>query len=306
MPSGPELSEREKGIILGLKAASYTSVAFGKEIGRSEKAVRSVLKDPEGKKRRPRTGRPKCLSPRDERSVFRLACKRQMSSAKIKAMLNLSCSRSTVCRALRGTKIAKYIERKPAPALKAEHKGRRVAFATEKYYWHDSRLLPEIFSKRVAGGVMVWSAMSARGTSEIKFLEGRQNAVKYQETLTTHLLPFIDKLCLADDDFQPIFQQDRAGFHRTKSIEAWLEDENIITMSWPAKSLDLSPIEKLWGDLVLAVYEHGRQFESVNDLRAQILISWSKIKVERLKRLMSEMPTRMALVLKSAGSKIAR
>ncbi|DAZ95005.1 TPA: hypothetical protein N0F65_003631 [Lagenidium giganteum] len=214
-----------------------------------------------------------------------------MSSAKIKATLNLSCSRSTVCRALRGTKIAKYIKRKPAPALKAEHKVR-----------------PEIFSKRVAGGgsVMVWAAMSARGTSEIKFLEGRQNAVKNQETLTTHLLPFIDKLCLADDDFQPIFQQDWAGFHRAKSIEAWLEDENIVTMSWPAKSPDLIPIENLWGDLVLAVYENGRQFESVNDLRAQILISWSKIKVERLKRLMSDMPTRMALVLKSAGSKIAR
>ncbi|DAZ98007.1 TPA: hypothetical protein N0F65_005165 [Lagenidium giganteum] len=86
-----------------------------------------------------------------------------------------------------------------------------------------------------------------------------------------------------------------------QSIEAWLEDENIMTMSWPAKSPDLSPIENVWGDSVLAVYENGRQFESVNDLRAQILISWSKIKVERLKRLMSDMPTRPA-AMKTAAS----
>ncbi|DBA00410.1 TPA: hypothetical protein N0F65_012941 [Lagenidium giganteum] len=31
-------------------------------------------------------------------------------------------------------------------------------------------------------------------------------------------------------------------------------------MPWPAKSPELSPIENLWGDFGLAVYENGRQF----------------------------------------------
>ncbi|DAZ94048.1 TPA: hypothetical protein N0F65_010087 [Lagenidium giganteum] len=75
MPSGTELPEREKGMILGLKAAGKTNVAIAKELNRSEKAVRNFFKDPEGLNRRPQTGRPKSLSPRDQRSIFRLAYK---------------------------------------------------------------------------------------------------------------------------------------------------------------------------------------------------------------------------------------
>ncbi|DAZ98221.1 TPA: hypothetical protein N0F65_011689, partial [Lagenidium giganteum] len=103
--------------------------------------------------------------------------------------------RSTVCRGLRRTKIAKYIKTKPASVLNPEQKVRRVAFATEKVtcYFDWERLLfsdekkfnledastigmtpdgrPIVFSKRVGGGgcVMVSAAMSARGTIEIKF-----------------------------------------------------------------------------------------------------------------------------------------
>ncbi|DAZ98855.1 TPA: hypothetical protein N0F65_002580 [Lagenidium giganteum] len=304
MPAGKELSKREKGTILGLKKAGYSNLKIAKEINRSEKAVRTVVRDPDGQNRRPRTGRPKILSPRARRQMFRLACKQGMSSAKIKSTINLSCSRSTVCRAQWDTEIAKYVKRKAAPALMSDHKLRRVSFAQEKaisyfdwkrvlfsdekkfnldgpdgcqFYWHDSRLPPEIFSKRVASGgsVMVWAVISAHGTSEIKILEGRLN-------------------------------QDGAGFHRAHVVKAWLEDENISTMSWTAKSPDLSPIENLWADLVLSVYANGRQFETVEELRAQVLLSWAQVKLERLQSLVDDMPTRMALVLRSAGAKINR
>ncbi|DBA02083.1 TPA: hypothetical protein N0F65_011150 [Lagenidium giganteum] len=181
------------------------------------------MRNPDGKKRCKKLGRPKTLTSRDVRHVFNLACTSGMSAKETRNTLGLNCSRWTVCRALGSTNNAKYVKHKQAPRLTDAHKSKRVAFADQKvsdefcwrgvlfsdekkfnldgpdgcqYYWHDTRLPPEIYSKRIAGGGsdMVWAAMGFDGTSELKILEGRQNAAAYIRTLQTHFLPFMAKL----------------------------------------------------------------------------------------------------------------
>ena len=64
-----------------------------------------------------------------------------------------------------------------------------------KYYWHDVREPQKIFFIRNIGGgsVMVWAAISSHGSSELVFLEGKQNSLKYVETLDQYLFLLCDK-----------------------------------------------------------------------------------------------------------------
>ncbi|KAF0704573.1 hypothetical protein AaE_014868 [Aphanomyces astaci] len=93
-----------------------------------------------------------------------------------------------------------------------------------QYYWHDLREDVETYSKRVAGGgsVMVWGRISFYNKTELAFLEGRQDSARYQETLDTYLLPAMRELSELTSCAQPIFQQDNASIHRSRSTMAWL------------------------------------------------------------------------------------
>ncbi|KAF0702384.1 hypothetical protein AaE_015969 [Aphanomyces astaci] len=98
------------------------------------------------------------------------------------------------------------------------------------YYWHNLREDVETYSKRVAGGgsVMVWGGMSFYNKTELAFLEGRQYSARYQEILEAYLLPAyllpaMRELSELTSSAQPIFQQDNASNHRSRSTMAWLE-----------------------------------------------------------------------------------
>lgn len=80
---------------------------------------------------------------------------------------------------------------------------RKVVFSNEKkfnldgpdnncYYYHDVCKLELLYNERHSGGgsVMVWGAIGWRGKSELAFLDGSQNSLKYQETLRDYLVPY--------------------------------------------------------------------------------------------------------------------
>ncbi|KAJ0406372.1 hypothetical protein P43SY_006980 [Pythium insidiosum] len=175
-----------------------------------------------------------------------------------------------------------------------------------QYYWHDRRLPPEFYSKRVAGGgsVMVWAAISSHGKSQIHFLEGRQSARSYIGTLEAALLPFSAAMRQQLGDRDPVFQQDGASIHTAQVVKTWLTTQNIPTFKWPSKSPDLSPIENVWGDLALSVYANGRQLETKGALQQQILKSWSEIDNCKLRHLMDGMEKRLVEVVARKGSHI--
>nr|CCA27267.1 Transposable element Tc3 transposase putative [Albugo laibachii Nc14] len=258
-----------------------------------------------------------------------------MSSRIIALALDHVVKRTTVLRVLRASKFASYIKRKPTPHLKKHHKAKRIPFAKKhlnkvefwervlftdenkfnldgpggcQYYWHVILKDPETYSRRGmrGGSVLVWAGVCQNGKTKIAFLEGKQTAVKYTQTILNYLCLFLQELQDNHGIREPIFQQDGASIHTAKSTQTFLSIHNIKILEWPAKSPDLNIIESVWGDPARSVYAGGRQFTCREDLTKQIEVSWRQVSVGYLKRLVEDMPTRIAKVIIRGGAGIDR
>lgn len=344
MPRGKQLTDKEIGQIIAFKAIQLSNRSIATKLGRSEKIIRTYLKQEANKQPRNRGGRPPKLKVRDVRRIFRLATVSQMSSKKIAALLvseakkfnsasTFSLHYTTVLKVLRASKFAKYIKRKKCPKLTTLHKKKRVEFAVRnlnrfaelkltifsdekkfnldgpdgcQFYWHDLRKERERFSCNVAGGgsVMIWGGFSYYGKTELAFLEGKQNSSKYVETLKQYLVSAIADLKRQSGSSMVIFQQDNASIHTSQETTDYLKMLDAEVSKWPAKSPDLNPIENVWGVLARSVYANGRQFISREQLKSQIEQSWREIGSNYLKGLIDGMPTRMAQVILQRGNTI--
>jgi transposase len=329
MSTGKRLTAEEKGKVQQLHILGFSQRKIAKEIGRSKTVICHYLADPIGYGLVPRSGRPRAVRPRTMKRIITLASNKVTSAAKIKHRLGLRMTSRTVCRYLKGSENLKFQKMKGRPPLTKEHKEKRLEFALnhvmwnsewttvifsdEKkfnldgpdgfhYYWHDTRKEELTFSKRVQGGdsVMVWIGFCASGKTSIEFISTRMNSENYISLLDRVLLPF-GRSFLGN---QYTFQQDNASCHRAIKTTRWLNENNISTFDWPSRSPDLNPVENLWGILSRMVYDNGRQFGKVTDLKKAILEAWNQIPNDILRALVNSMPNRMYQVIKGAGNSI--
>ena len=85
------------------------------------------------------------------------------------------------------------------------------------------------------------------------FPRGTVNAQVYRDEILDAFVPLhagaIGDACLLQDD--------NARSHRARIIDDYLKQETIMLMDWPARSLDLNPIEHIWNAL-------GRRLAALN------------------------------------------
>jgi transposase len=150
---------------------------------------------------------------------------------------------------------------------------------------------------------MVWGAFSIFGPIALVPISGRMNSTDYQKVLQENLLPF-----LHSRSAHFIFQQDGASIHTSNNEKTgtlpWLQRNNVETMPWPARSCDLNPIENLWGIVSREIYGGGKQYNTVQELKSEILRSWSNISLQTCANLVNSMPNRLKDVLESQGKHI--
>ncbi|XP_054466065.1 phosphatidylinositol 4-phosphate 5-kinase-like protein 1 [Anoplopoma fimbria] len=93
------------------------------------------------------------------------------------------------------------------------------------------------------------------------------------------------------------FQQDNAPCHTARSVKVWMKDHQIRTLSWPAQSPDLNPIENLYNVIKRKMDGHkpSNEAELLEFLRQE----WHKVTQQQCERLVESMPRRMKAVIKS-------
>ena len=147
-------------------------------------------------------------------------------------------------------------------------------------------------------GVIVWGCFVKNKLGPLIILEGRITGEVYQELLENHLMPFLDDL---GDDTTFVFQDDNAPVHRANSVLTWKEENLISSLSWPAQSPDLNPIEHLWDHLGRKVQKHKPQPKNRRELIAVLEEEWVKIEENVLEKLVNSMPKRVKDVISSKG-----
>jgi hypothetical protein len=144
---------------------------------------------------------------------------------------------------------------------------------------------------------MVWIGFCATGKLKIAFTSFKMNSKDYIQVLVGSLLPFLRKYRRK----KFTFQQDNAAIHTSKETKQWIKDQKLDLLDWPARSPDLNPVENIWGILVRRIYAEGKQYASVEELKAAILEAWENIEKSVLQNLVNSMPNRIFQVINRGG-----
>ena len=78
---------------------------------------------------------------------------------------------------------------------------------------------------------------------------------------------------------------DTARPHRSRAVIECLRQNAILTLSWPARSPDLNPLEHLWDILGRKICEITPPVPTLLELEAALHREWQQIPQQRIQRL---------------------
>ena len=339
-----ELSPYQRGILLGCASKGTTTVDIRKQFSLPESTIRTTITRASTRHNgvsKPRSGRPKACSTREQRHIIRTArANPRITYQDLIKATGVSCSSSTVYRILKDYGLTNWLAKK-RPLLREEDVALRLAWAKERENWTYNDWRKVIWTdecsvergtgkdrvwvfrtpadkwkkemiKAVPKGknvcVMVWAGFWGAGRSELNKMERDPGAKKNGYSADSYLKILDDNLLSI---WEPglIFMHDNAPIHSAYKIRDWLEEHGITVMEWPPYSPDLNPIEHLWFPLKKAVYEVRPDIESVpgGDEKVREVLSealeeaWARLDRELMDTLIRSMESRVKAVIESEG-----
>ncbi|GFT13001.1 DDE_3 domain-containing protein [Trichonephila clavipes] len=137
----------------------------------------------------------------------------------------------------------------------------------------------------ISQGVTVWGAISWDTRSSLVVLQGTLTARRYVDDILTLIV-----LLMLSSRPGAIYQQDNARPHTARLSQQ-------LTLPWPARSPDLSPIEYVWDAL-------GRQLQPSRDtgeLTTQMQRLWQDLPQGVISDLIESMPRRISACIAARG-----
>ena len=285
-------------------------------------------------KDRPRSGRPKKTTARDDRALVRLVRRSPFTNSRVLSQqweTRNRVSMSTVKRRLyaAGMKARRPVRR---PLLTAHHKEERLRWCNERRHWNmrswrrvhwsdESRFLLHATdgrtrvwrSRRTAydqrnimeevpfggGSVMIWGCISFDCKLDLLTVPGTLNGQRYQDSILDRVV--VPHFVNHAPGTHPIFMDDNARPHRARAVHEYLRQNAIETLPWPARSPDMNPIEHIWDILGNMVRRRDPPVQNLQELTDALHLEWQRIPQWRISRLVTSMRRRVQAVIQAQG-----
>ncbi|GFU27591.1 transposable element Tcb2 transposase [Trichonephila clavipes] len=150
-------------------------------------------------------------------------------------------------------------------------------------------------------GVLVWGGIMLGSRTDLHIFDaGSVNGTRYCNEI---LLPYV-RLFRGAMGLQFLFMDDNAPCHRTVAAEQLLESEDIERMDWPARSLDLNPIEHVWDFLGSRLATRTLPPVTIRELRLALQDEWAAMPQQLIDTLVLSMGRRCETCLAVRGDHI--
>ncbi len=326
--------KKNKIISLHKKGEGYKKISKALLIRQNTvaKVVQTFKKDGTATISQRRPGRPRKLTPRQERLLMRRVEENRHASSlqlskEVESQTGVTISRDTIRRTLQRNGMHGCRPRKK-PLLKPRHKKAHLEFARVQC-WQRWRLLGLYTLEWWDQDKCFWNwwlqnCMASQrwgiqrkmhgaysetwwwqcpyvglhwvllGVGELHFIDAIMNSQMYCSILKEKMLPSLRAL-----GRRALFQHDNDPKHTSKATVGFLKKNRVKVIQWPSMSPDLNPIEHLWGILKRQVEHHSPS--SIQSLKEVILEEWKKIDLAKCRQLVHSMPRRLGAVIKNHG-----
>jgi transposase len=292
---------------------------------------------------KPRTGRPKKVSPRTIRQLIRFIrinkATRRFSLTQLKKIFRLNVHENTIQRALNEAGYNRRIARR-CVFLNKRDRARRLKFAKEHLHWTVEDWKRVLFSDEM--GVKLFMERNSRdwvwrkkgeeyhpdcinyrkrpqGTGIIfwgVFRKGKMGPGTFfdlEKGEKVNSVIYRDQILLKplkefwEESFldvnDPIVMEDNAPVHKGVCIQA-RKDLGMITLEHPPNSPDLNPIETIWADMKDIIAEDYAEVSSVQELKWIVQRLWNDYPDDKWDSLIESMPDKMKKLVAARGGSI--
>lgn len=315
----PKIKPETKVLIIkNLKSKSPAEVADIFNVSKRQvERIRKRYQETGDVHDRPRSGRPRKTTARDDSLLVRLTAPGGVDASDacfVKNCTSDSCSqwspRSYCCPE---TSAKQETAKKPCcvrqgPQPDGRLDSRKFDFSDEssvelhpkrrQYCRRPSgaRLDPRFTQKTVkfgGGKIMVWGYIQYGGAREICKVDGNIDSAKYQQILASQYIPNYKR--------GQIFQQDGAPCHTSGSTMKFLRGKKIkVLQGWPAQSPDMNIIEHIWGRMKEEAWR--TKPKNLEELWDACKVAFHAIPDDFINKLYDSLPNRMATVLQAKGT----
>ena len=149
----------------------------------------------------------------------------------------------------------------------------------------------------------VWGGFTWKRVGSLDPIEGMMNTDKYIDVLKRRAFPDLKRAFPGENG---IFQQDLAPCHSSRKTVKFFQENQVSVLDWPGNSPNLNPIENLWAIVTGKCRLRKTDCTTSRKLVEAIIYIWyhdDEI-LEKCKKLVESMPTRVNDLLKPKGGHI--